>query len=86
MSGEDFCWFSSQRRASGTHQVLGSQIWALKMAAALGKSAQENLDEALVPGDRHGEETVLGRVHNPEPTTPKSPKMPAFQPSHIWHC
>lgn len=33
------------------------------MAAALGEPAQENLDEALVPGDRHGEETVLGRVH-----------------------
>lgn len=81
MSGEDFCWFFSQRRANGTHQVLGSQIWALKMAAALGKSAQENLDEALVPGDRHGEETVLGRVHNTEPTTPESPRCLPSNPA-----
>lgn len=78
MSDEDFCWCSLQSGANGTHQVLGSQVWALKMAAALGESAQENLDEALVPGDRHGEETVLRRVHSPEPTTAESPKMPSL--------
>lgn len=51
------------------------------MAAALGESAQENLDEALVPGDRHGQETVLGRGHSPEPTHPESPKVfPPTQP------
>lgn len=78
----DVCCCSFQSGANGTHQVLGSQVWALKMAAALGESAQENLDEALVPGDRHGEETVLGRGHSPEPTTPESPQMSSLQPGH----
>lgn len=49
------------------------------MAAALGESTQENLDEALVPGDRHGQEAVLGRV-----TALSLPLQshPRFLPSH----
>lgn len=50
------------RQVKETYQVLSSQVWALEVAAALGKAAQENLDQTLVPGDRHGQEAVLGRA------------------------
>lgn len=48
-------------RVKETYQVLSSQVCALEMATALRKAAEENLDQALIPGDRHREEAVLGK-------------------------
>ena len=64
-----------QRKARETYQVLSPQVWALEMATALGKAAQENLDQALVPGDCHRQEAVLGE---------RSTGMDLLSQSHLW--
>ena len=52
------------------------------MATALGKAAQENLDQALVPGDRHGQEAVLeGEAHRHGSAVPEPPlRLPQSSP------
>lgn len=48
------------------YQVLGARICILEMAAALGETAQQYLDETLIPGDWHGEEAALARREKEE--------------------
>lgn len=42
-----------------SYQILGAGLSIVEVPTALGKAAQKHLDEALVPGDCHGEEAFL---------------------------
>lgn len=42
-----------------SYQILGAGFSIVEVPTALGKAAQQHLDEALVPGDCHGEEAFL---------------------------
>lgn len=42
-----------------SYQILGASFSIVEVPTALGKAAQQHLDEALVPGDCHGEEAFL---------------------------
>lgn len=42
-----------------SYQILGASLSVVEVPAALGKTAQQHFDEALVPGDCHGEEAFL---------------------------
>ena len=42
-----------------SYQVLGACFCVVEVPTALGKAAQQHFDEALVPGDCHGEEAPL---------------------------
>lgn len=42
-----------------SYQILGAGFSVVEVPTALGKAAQQHFDEALVPGDCHGEEASL---------------------------
>lgn len=42
-----------------SYQILGAGLSIVEVPTALGEAAQKHLDEALVPGDCHGEEAFL---------------------------
>lgn len=55
-----------------SYQILGARFSIVEVPTALGKAAQQHLDEALVPGDCHGEEAFLQAEKKPDFHPPSS--------------